>query len=105
MEKIFTEETEKELAKAGVTYELQKGGTLIKFNKPLMIPLNWIVEGIEIKTIPRDEILSVANSMIKYAGSFVESLGKALLQADEFNQQKIKNAFPEYWEKYKNWGK
>ena len=53
------------------------------------------------KPIPREEMLKVANAMIKYGGSFVESLGKALLQADENNQQKIKNTFPEYWEKYK----
>ncbi len=54
--------------------------------------------------IPRAEVLSVAEAMIKYGGSFVESLGRTLLQADENNQQKIKNAFPEYWERYKNMG-
>ena len=48
--------------------------------------------------IPRQEMLSVANAMIKYGGSFVKSLGNTLLQADEFNQQKIKNAFPKYCE-------
>ena len=51
--------------------------------------------------IPRQEVLKVANAMIKYGGSFVESLGKALLQADDINQVKIKTAFPEYWKRYK----
>ena len=54
--------------------------------------------------IPRDEMLKVANAMLNYGGSFVSSLGKALLDADEVNQQKIKNAFPECWEKYKKGG-
>ena len=54
--------------------------------------------------IPREEMLCVANAMVRYGGSFVESLGKALLQADDNNQLKIKKAFPEYWEQYKNNG-
>ncbi len=54
--------------------------------------------------IPRNEMLKVANAMLNYGGSFVSSLGKALLDADEVNQQKIKNAFPKYWERYKKGG-
>lgn len=54
--------------------------------------------------ISREEMLRVANAMVKYGGSFVEDLGKALLQADEQNQQKIKTAFPEYWDRYNKVG-
>lgn len=42
--------------------------------------------------------LDVANAMIKYGGSFIEALGRALLIADNDNAQRIKEAFPEYWE-------
>lgn len=54
--------------------------------------------------LDQDEVISVSKAMIKYGGSFVESLGKALQQADLINQQKIKNAFPAYYEKYKEMG-
>lgn len=57
-------------------------------------------ENILVKMIPHDEIVNVAQAMIKYGGSFVESLGKALLQADHINAQKIKDTWPEYWKKY-----
>jgi len=49
-------------------------------------------------------VLSVANAMIQYGGSFVKALGKALSHADWINQQKIKNTWPEYWQQYKNMG-
>ena len=52
------------------------------------------------EVINRNEILRVAGNMKRYGGSFVESLGKALLQADEDNQKKIKATWPEYWEHY-----
>lgn len=42
--------------------------------------------------------LDVANAMIKYGGSFIEALGRALLLADNDNAQRIKEAFPDYWE-------
>jgi len=47
-----------------------------------------------------DEAVDVAEAMIKYGGSFVSSLGKALRQADHININKIKSAFPEYWKQY-----
>ncbi len=50
--------------------------------------------------VKRDEVLAVANAMLNYGGSFVSSLGKALLDADETNQQKIKDSFPKYWNQY-----
>lgn len=46
----------------------------------------------------------VAENMQNYGGGFVQSLGIALMKADQFNAQKIKDAFPEYWEKYKKLG-
>lgn len=48
----------------------------------------------------RDEMLRVSNSMRKYGGGFVQALGAALLVADSDNTQRIKSAFPEYWDKY-----
>ena len=55
--------------------------------------------------IEHDELLKVSNNMFNYGGSFVRALGEALAKADAINQQKIKDAFPEYWEQYLNWGK
>ena len=46
-----------------------------------------------------------ANAMIVKGGSFVYYLGCALLRADHINTEKIKEAWPEYWEKYYNLGK
>ena len=46
----------------------------------------------------------VANAMINYGGGFVSNLGEALLRADLHNTERIKKAFPEYWEKYKKFG-
>lgn len=48
-----------------------------------------------------DEKIDVAESMEKYGGSFIKALGKALLQADILNTIKIKNTWPNEWEKYK----
>jgi len=42
----------------------------------------------------------VSQAMRIYGGSFVERLGCALFYADYGNTQKIKNAFPEYWQDY-----
>jgi hypothetical protein len=47
-----------------------------------------------------EEQCEVAEAMMEYGGSFVKSLGKALKLADPSNCEKIKIAFPEYWEKY-----
>ena len=46
------------------------------------------------------EQTKVAQSMEKYGGGFVGALGFALMKADRNNAQKIKEAFPEYWEEY-----
>ena len=49
-----------------------------------------------------DEALHVARMMIRYGGGFVHNLGRALQRADSNNTARIKEAFPEYWETYKD---
>jgi len=46
----------------------------------------------------------VAENMMAYGGSFVRALARALSFADDINAEKIKNAFPDYWDKYLNMG-
>ena len=46
------------------------------------------------------ERYTVATNMVRYGGSFVVALGKALILSDEENERRIKEAFPEYWGKY-----
>ena len=55
-------------------------------------------------TIQNEKII-VATNMEKYGGNFVKKLGMALFSADHINTQRIKDAFPEYWNQYLNWGK
>ncbi len=38
--------------------------------------------------------------MIRFGGSFVRALGEACKYADSENIKRIKEAFPEYWERY-----
>jgi len=47
-----------------------------------------------------EEMHEIAETMIRYGGSFVECLGKALMKADLDNTRKIKKAFPKYWATY-----
>ena len=51
-----------------------------------------------------DEYWTIA-AMIKYGGGFVHQLGIAFRLADDSNKQKLKGAFPEYWEKYSKFPK
>lgn len=44
----------------------------------------------------------VAEAMIRFGGSFVQSLGQALLRADDVNASKIKATWPDYWLAYSN---
>lgn len=44
----------------------------------------------------------VARAMSMYGGGFVKKLAELILLADPANLEKIKNSFPEYWEKYSN---
>jgi len=43
----------------------------------------------------------VIEAMERYGGSFVKALAVAFYRADHINTQKLKSAFPEYWEQYK----
>lgn len=52
-----------------------------------------------------EERYFVASGMAKFGGAFVKALGEALHRADSENALKIKEAFPEYWEKYLPLGK
>jgi hypothetical protein len=47
-----------------------------------------------------EEARLAARAMIEWGGSFVKHLGEALLRADVQNMAKIKEAFPEYWNRY-----
>ena len=48
----------------------------------------------------RDELLPTMITMENYGGSFAKNLAKAMLNADEYNLQRIVNAFPELIERY-----
>lgn len=47
-----------------------------------------------------DEKNKVSESMRKMGGSFAQKLGEALAVADSENTKKIKDTWPEMWEKY-----
>ena len=41
--------------------------------------------------------------MTKYGGSFVKALAELCHRADPINLQKIKDAWPDYWQAYEKW--
>lgn len=43
-------------------------------------------------------------AMRKYGGGFVKQLAELAVHADRFNMQKIKSAWPEYWDQYEKLG-
>lgn len=43
----------------------------------------------------------ITDAMITYGGGFVSGLGRLFRAADVVNQAKLKAAFPEYWEQYR----
>lgn len=47
-----------------------------------------------------DEDYFVVEAMEKFGGSFVKALANMCRHADPINLQKIKRAWPEYWEEY-----
>ena len=51
----------------------------------------------------QDKINTAAANMIKYGGSFMSNLGKALQVADQQNQEKILKVWKTDIEKYANW--
>lgn len=52
-------------------------------------------------SVEMNEQIRVAASMIQHGGGFVKALGDALHKADPGNAARIKAAFPDYWEKYR----
>lgn len=50
--------------------------------------------------ITREEQRIVSYTMCQHGGDFVHALGMALGRADEDNAQRIKDAFPELWDKH-----
>lgn len=52
----------------------------------------------------RDEDLKTIEAMEKYGGSFVVALAQAARRADKNNLERIKLAFPEYWQQYTQMG-
>lgn len=46
---------------------------------------------------------TVTRNMTTYGGHFVQYLGVAIMYADSDNTERIKQAFPELWDKYLNW--
>jgi len=47
------------------------------------------------------EHCAIGQAMVVYGGSFASNLGKALQNADSENQRKIKETWPELWERYR----
>lgn len=47
-----------------------------------------------------DAEMDVVEAMEKYGGSFVKALANCFRHADKNNIEKLKSAFPEYWEQY-----
>lgn len=49
-----------------------------------------------------DEDFKIVSAMETYGGNFVKKLAQAMRAADSTNFQKLKDAFPIYWVKYKH---
>jgi hypothetical protein len=52
-----------------------------------------------------DDQMKIVSAMETYGGNFVKKLAEAFKAADPTNFQKLKDAFPEYWERYKGFVK
>lgn len=44
----------------------------------------------------------ITNAMIAFGGSFVSGLGMLFRRADVVNKGRLKDAFPDYWEIYRD---
>lgn len=42
----------------------------------------------------------ITETMVRFGGGFVAHLGRLFRFADPANQQRLKRAFPEYWQRY-----
>ena len=47
----------------------------------------------------------VIKAMLRYGGSFVQSLANCAMRADANNLAKIKATWPDYWQEYTNFAK
>lgn len=52
-----------------------------------------------------EEMSIVIENMQKYGGGFVKALAECYIRADIENYHRLREAFPEYWETYLNFGK
>lgn len=50
-----------------------------------------------------DEEFEVVEQMEQFGGSFVKALAECFHRADPINFNKLKIAFPEYWDEYKKY--
>jgi len=48
--------------------------------------------------------LNTITAMSRFGGSFASALANAFLRADDVNFARLKEAFPEMWEKYTSLG-
>lgn len=55
-----------------------------------------------LKTYTRDDILTIAENMVTYGGSFIRAIGESLYRADAENIKKLQATFPEEFETYLN---
>ena len=62
--------------------------------------INYLKKKMEIE----EEKYFVSLGMREKGGSFVRSIGFALLHADMTNVEKIKETWPEYWKEFLEWG-
>ena len=49
-----------------------------------------------------EEEFEIVEKMEKYGGSFVKALAECFYRADRHNIDRLKLAFPDYWEEYKD---
>lgn len=66
------------------------------------IPPLYRVSEDEQKMLEQITDKEVISAMIEYGGSFVSSLGLAATNADPVNLNRIKHAWPTYWDSYAN---
>ena len=49
-----------------------------------------------------DKVQATAEAMQRHGGGFVKLLGAALARADPNNKDRIREAFPDYWQQYRS---
>lgn len=56
------------------------------------------------KKYTREQILQIANNMVRFGGGFISCIGEALYKADQTNLEKLLTTFSEECETYLNMG-